>query len=68
MLAKQCDICGAYYNCYHNLVYNGIILANIDDDGKNYEKRKHIDMCPHCMDRFHDFMLKWRGERITNAE
>lgn len=74
MLAKKCDRCGTYYDCYHGKFagvargVNGIVLADIDDNAKAYDERKDIELCPRCLTDFQSWMTKVPERGIANAE
>lgn len=59
--AKQCDICGKFYELYNtrnnSKNTNGLMFLNIDRDMK-YFAHDPIDCCPECIDaiqRYIDF-------------
>lgn len=74
MLAKKCDRCGGYYDCYHGKFnglmrrVNGIILADINDNSKAYNESKDIELCPNCLNDFQSWMTKTSERGIANAE
>lgn len=74
MLAKKCDLCGSFYECYHGeLVHvkksaNCIILADVDDAVQGYYERKHIELCPRCLTKFQSWMTEMSKGGISNAK
>lgn len=74
VLAKKCDRCGTYYNCYHGKFagvargVNGIVLADIDNNAEAYYERKYIDLCPRCLTDFQSWITKILERSTTNVE
>ena len=57
--ARECDRCGNLYKPYNtannNKKINGIMVLNIDAQGRFYE-HKAIDLCPDCKDQFEGWL------------
>ena len=57
MIAKKCDRCFKYYDHYEKLIdkrtggsTNAVIFISRDlINSTNFERRRHLDLCPHCM-------------------
>ena len=60
-LAKKCDRCGKFYDHYptgDKLQNNAIKMVHKTAEGLIHGKEKSLDLCPECMKKFDEFMIK----------
>lgn len=71
MLARKCDVCGAYYKSYNmsnsEIKTNGLMFLNIDE-ANQYYKHEPIDCCPECMTAIRGYMDILRESRRMKNE
>lgn len=65
MIAKKCDVCGAFYELYNTSnskeKTNGFMWLNIDASRK-YFSHDVIDCCPACIDSIKTYVNSLKGD------